>query len=118
MQVVGDPTLRAKEVVEIRGISGLLSGRYFVNEVKHTISSSGYVCDLKLTRDATGTRRAATQQAQPQGGQPNRIAANTGGPLTAVPVTDPATGRIHVEYRRGGRPLGASDPEAQARSGR
>ena len=41
MQVVGDPSLRAKSIVEVQGISSILSGKYCVNEVKHTISSSG-----------------------------------------------------------------------------
>ncbi len=49
MRVVGDPTLHAKSIVELRGVSGLLSGKYYVTDVKHVISSSGYTCDLKLT---------------------------------------------------------------------
>ena len=74
LHVVGDPTLRAKQVVEVRGISSLLSGKYYVTEAKHVISSSGYVVDLKLTRDGTGARRGAGPNArgQPQGGEPNR----------------------------------------------
>ncbi len=30
MRVVGDPTLHAKSIVEVRGVSGLLSGKYYV----------------------------------------------------------------------------------------
>jgi phage protein D len=80
LQVVGDPTLRAKQVVEVRGISSLLSGKYYVTEAKHVISSSGYVVDLKLTRDGTGARRGAGPNArgQPQGGEPNRTTPATG----------------------------------------
>ena len=90
LQVVGDPTLRAKSVVEVRGISGLLSGKYYVTEAKHVVSSSGYVVDLKLTRDGTGQRRqaGAAAQGQPQGGQPNRAAPVAGGALTEVEVVD------------------------------
>ncbi len=110
MQVVGNPTLRAKEVVEVRGISSLLSGKYYVTEARHVISSSGYVVDLKLTRDGVGTRRGAGSAAQ--GGRPNRTLPATGGAMTEVEVVDPATGTTHVEYRREGRPLGAEDPES------
>lgn len=64
MQVVGDPTLRAKQVVEVRGISSLLSGKSYVTECKHLISSSSYVVDWKLTRDGTGARRGSCPGAQ------------------------------------------------------
>ncbi|MEK7860991.1 MAG: contractile injection system protein, VgrG/Pvc8 family, partial [Chloroflexota bacterium] len=33
MRVVGDPTLHAKRIVEVRGVSGLLSGKYYVTAV-------------------------------------------------------------------------------------
>lgn len=114
MQVVGDPTLRAKQVIEVRGISSLLSGRYYVTECKHVVSSSGYVVDLKLTRDGTGARRQAgsATQGQPQGGAPNRAAPATGGTVTELERVDPETGRTVVEYRHGGTVVGVEDPEA------
>jgi uncharacterized protein len=114
LQVVGNPTLRAKSVIEVRGISKLLSGKYYVTEAKHTISSSGYVIDLKLTRDGSGGRpagRAAT--GQPQGGEPNRQQPSTGAELRAVEVIDRETGAARVEYRQSGRVIGAEDPEAR-----
>lgn len=114
MQVVGDPTLRAKAVVEVRGISSLLSGKYHVTDAKHVISSSGYLVELKLTRDGTGQRRQASPRAQgqSQGGQPNRSVPATGGAMTELEVVDPERGGTHVEYRRDGRAIGAEDPEA------
>jgi hypothetical protein len=113
MQVVGDPTLRAGTVVEVRGISSLLSGRYYLDEVKHTISSSGYTCDLKLTKDGTGRR--PRRSAQPQRGERNRSEARTGGEMAEVEVVDPETGATNIQYRREGRPINASDPEARRR---
>ena len=115
MQVVGDPSLRAKEVVEVRGISTLLSGKYYVTEARHVISSSGYVVDLRLTRDGTGRRgrAGAAAQGQPQGGEPNRAAPATGGTMTELEVVDPASGTSHVEYLRDGRRIGADDPESE-----
>jgi len=113
MQVVGDPTLRAKQVVELRGASSLLSGKYYVTEAKHTIGASGYVVDLKLTRDGVGARRAATAATtKPQGGQPNRNASANGGAMTPIEKIDPQDGSSRVEYRRDGRVIGAEDPEA------
>ncbi len=114
MQVVGDPTLRAKEVLEVRGVSGLLSGKYYVTDAKHVISAAGYVVELKLTRDGTGRRRqvGASAQGQPQGGQPNRAAPAEGGSMTEIEAIDPESGASRVEYRRAGRVIGAEDPEA------
>ena len=111
MQVVGDPSLRAKTVVEVRGISGLLSGKYYLTDVKHLISSSGYVCELKLTRDGSGQR--ARPAAQEQQGEHNRNAPSTGGAMTEVEVVDPETGATQIEYRSDGQSIGADDPEAQ-----
>lgn len=110
LRVVGDPTLHAKSIVEVRGISGLLSGKYYVTEVKHVISSSGYTCDLKLTRDGQGQR--ARRLAQEQRGERNTSRARTDGEMTQVEVVDPETGSTRIEYRRDGRPIGAEDPEA------
>jgi len=111
MRVVGDPTLHAKSIVEVRGISGLLSGKYYVTDVKHVVSSSGYVCELKLTRDGSGRR--ARQVAQEQRGERNQSEAGAGGAMTEVEVVDPETGATRIEYRREGQPIGAEDPEAQ-----
>ena len=110
MQVVGDPTLHAKSIVEVRGISGLLSGKYYVTDVKHIISSSGYVCDLKLTRDGGGRR--ARQVAREQQGEKNTSRPRRDGELTQVEVVDPETGATRIEYRRDRRRIGFQDPEA------
>ena len=112
LQVVGDPTLRAKTVVEVRGISSALSGKYYVTEVRHVISSAGYTCDLKLTRDGQG--KSAHKAAQPQGGDHNTTKHATGGQPTELEVVDPESGNTHIEYRFGGQVAGAQDPEAGA----
>ena len=96
LQVVGDPTLRAKSVIEVRGISPLLSGKYYVTEVKHLISRSGYTCDLKLTRDGKG--RLPTPNAQAQQGEPNRQQAKDKDEPRQVENVDPETGETRVEY--------------------
>lgn len=116
MEVVGDPTLRAKQLVEVRGISGLLSGKYYITEARHVVSNSGYTVKLKLTRDGVGPRTPGSgKDEQPQGGQQNRNQAAQGGTMTEVEVIDPRSGQTHVEYRRDGRPIGAQDPEGARR---
>ena len=114
LQVVGNPSLRAKSVVEVRGISRLLSGKYYVTEAKHVLSSSGYTCDLKLSRDGTGPRQQASaeKQGQPQGGQPNVCMPATGGVVSELEIVDKKSGTTHVEYRRNGQSIGAGDPES------
>ncbi len=110
MRVVGDPTLHAKSIVEVRGVSGLLSGKYYVTDVKHVVSSSGYTCDLKLTRDGSGRR--ARRLAREQRGERNRSRPRADGELTQVEAVDPETGATRIEYRRDGRRIGFEDPEA------
>jgi phage protein D len=108
LQVVGDPTLRAKTIIEVRGISKALSGKYYVAEAKHVINASGYVVDLKLTRDGLGSTEKAVR---PQGGQPNRGAPTPSGAMKTIEVVDPERGGTRVEFRRGDSVIGAEDPE-------
>jgi phage protein D len=110
VETLGDPTLRAKTLVELRGLPPLLSGKYYVTEVRHTVNDQGYVCALKLVRDAFGRR--AGSALRPQGGEPNRAEKRSDGALTPVRVIDPQSGATRIEYRRDGRALGGEDPEA------
>lgn len=69
MTVVGDPTLLAKTVVEVRGIGHRLSGPYYVSTVVHKGGPS-YDCDLTMRSDGTQGYRApdfpeATRDARP-----------------------------------------------------
>jgi phage protein D len=111
-QAVGDPTLRAKTVIEVRGISSLLSGKYYVSEAKHLVTSASYVVELKLTRDGVGRRRLSNAKVQPQGGDPNRHVVPTVGALHEVEIVDPERGGTQIQYRPGATPPGAADPEA------
>ena len=102
--------MHAKSIVEVRGVSGLLSGKYYVTDVKHVISSSGYTCDLKLTRDGSGRR--ARQVAREQRGERNTSRPRRDGELTQVEAVDPETGATRIEYHRDGQRIGYEDPEA------
>ncbi len=115
MQVVGDPTIAAKTVIEVRGISPLLSGKYYVTEAKHSVSSSGYTVDLKLKRDGKGKPGqgggAGSQRTKPQTGDHNAAAPKVPGKRRPIERVDPETGDTYVEYRDDGG--GSSDPEAR-----
>ena len=50
MQVLGDPTLRPRQVIELRGASQRLSGRYLVRTARHQISGDGYATELAVRR--------------------------------------------------------------------
>jgi hypothetical protein len=121
LQVVGDPTIAAKTVVEVRGISPLLSGKYYITEAKHSVSSSGYVCDLKLKRDGKGKASgggsggASAQGTKPQTGDHNSSTPKEAGKKKEVEKVNPETGETYTEYQDDAN--GSSDPEARPSKG-
>ncbi len=112
LQVIGDPTLAAKTVLDLRGLGTRLSGKYLVREAKHTIGANGYTCDLKLHRDAHGR---ATAGARKQGGKPNRGQPHADGMPSELERVDAETGVTRIEYRSPRGALGQHDPEGQRR---
>ena len=94
--VLGDPSLLAKTVVELQGISQRLSGKYYVKEAKHKIDGSGYTVELRCLRDGTGEVGGAPSKGKPN---PSTAADNDPGALRPVEVVDPQTGQTHLEYR-------------------
>ncbi|MBE7449160.1 MAG: phage late control D family protein [Kofleriaceae bacterium] len=97
LQVVGDATLRTKQVVELRGASRRLSGRYVVRAVKHQISAEGYTVELTARRLVGGEGASV----QPVGAPPPATSATAQTPPAARPPTpvdliDPETGRTRA----------------------
>jgi len=106
--IVGDPQLLAKSVVEVRGISQRLSGKYYVTSARHKLGS-GYTTELKL--HSTGTK-GYPGQAGVGATPPSKAALNTKPPatpeeskdLTEDLVIDPATGQTQkVWVNKGGK---------------
>jgi phage protein D len=65
MEIVGDPNLLAKSVVEVRGVGKRLSQSYYVKEVKHSIKG-GYKCSVTMVSDGSkghSTRSVRAQEA-------------------------------------------------------
>jgi hypothetical protein len=54
---VGDPTLVAKSLIEVRGIGDRLSGTYYIESIKHSVSTSGYTMVLTVRRDGPARPR-------------------------------------------------------------
>jgi len=48
----GNPALRARMVIELKGLGKRFSGRYYVTSATHTINSSGYRTDFEVKRNA------------------------------------------------------------------
>ncbi|MFI5299204.1 MAG: phage late control D family protein [Polyangiales bacterium] len=113
VMVVGDPTIEAKTIVELRGISPLLSGKYYVIEAKHLLQGGAYTCELKLRRDGKGRTTGATaaDAVAPQTGEKNTATSPAPGAPRIVERVDPETGLSCVAYDASGAV--SSDPEAQ-----
>jgi phage protein D len=50
--VIGDPNLRARQVVEMKDLGKRFSGNYYITSTTHTIDSSGYRTDFEVKRNA------------------------------------------------------------------
>jgi phage protein D len=98
--VLGDPSLLAKTVVELRGLGLRLSGNYFVKESKHKIDGSGgYLVELRCLRDGTGA--TADGAGAPSSGRQNDGSADSSDPdaLTPIEAVDQETGQTSIQYR-------------------
>jgi hypothetical protein len=61
--VLGDPSLLAKTVVELDGISQRPSGKYYVKEAKHKIDA-GYTVELKCPRRRSSATASSRRGAR------------------------------------------------------
>jgi len=48
----GNPDLRARMVIELKGLGKRFSGKYYITSATHTISTSGYRTDFEVKRNA------------------------------------------------------------------
>lgn len=95
-EIVGDPSVLAKRIVELKGLGKRLSGRYYVQAATHTIGT-GYKVKFKCKTDGTGGYSSLNVKSDAN--------KNTGDPTNkpvAIEVIDPRTGGTHIEYRKGG----------------
>lgn len=96
LSVIGDPTVGATNVIEVRGISKRLSGKYYVKSAKHKLSATSYVLDLTCHTDGSHASPAAV-------GERSDIAPNTKElepPHKLQPTTVFVDGRTMTTYRK------------------
>ena len=99
VSVVGNPKLRAKSIIELRGLPTLLAGKYAVTQATHSIDGSGYTTELKLGRD--GLKKTATRPgAAETGGKKNEKETQEKDELTEFERVDPESGETITEYRK------------------
>src|SRR6185369_2820151 len=112
LDLVGDPSLLAKTVVEVQGVGQRLSGRYYLKKVSHSISTGGYLLKAEAVSDGHGGHstesrvarglelldpgrraRGRPNEAEPQAGaqEPGGAAATEGAELEQVEVIDNET---------------------------
>lgn len=52
LTIEGDPTLQINEIITIQGVAKIHTGNWYIEKIKHTISNSGYITTLELTKNA------------------------------------------------------------------
>lgn len=53
IEMIGDPLIVGKSVIEVQGISKRLSGLYYIDKIKHKIDSSGYRTSIECSTNGT-----------------------------------------------------------------
>ncbi len=94
LDLVGDPYLVAKTVVEVRGLGQRLSGKYYLRAVKHVLDANGYKMEVKAQTDGTQTGAAKSKGTQNDKNAPSDAEA-----LTPIDLVDERTGEQRTEYK-------------------
>jgi phage protein D len=98
LKIVGDPLLKAKQVIEIVGLSNTLSGNYYIEKAVHTIDSSGYVTELHLIRNAlTSMPTSDPPSLDPTQANENRKTVPADPRLRII--ADPVTGELYQDVQ-------------------
>lgn len=69
---IGNPRLRAGDMVEIRGIGKRFSGKYTLSKVTHTISTSGYITQFEVSQRNTSTLLQSLRKKITESSSPNQ----------------------------------------------
>lgn len=51
--IEGNPSIKADSVIEIKGVSDIHSGSWYVEKATHSITKSGYATTLELAKNAS-----------------------------------------------------------------
>jgi phage protein D len=69
---IGNPRLRAGDMVEIRGIGKRFSGKYTLSKVTHTISTNGYITQFEVSQKYTSTLLQSLRKKITESPSPNQ----------------------------------------------
>jgi phage protein D len=69
---IGNPKLRAGDMVEIRGIGKRFSGKYTLSKVTHTISTSGHITRFEVSQRNTSTLLQSLRKKTIESPSPNQ----------------------------------------------
>lgn len=95
MEIVGDPDVTGKRVVEVRGLGKRLSGKYYIREATHEISAGGvYKTKIKAKTDGTGGYGSLNTKS--------KASQNKQDPKDVIEKVDARTGEIVRTYRKAG----------------
>lgn len=95
MEIIGDPDVTGKRVVEVRGLGKRLSGKYYVREAVHEITAGGvYKTKLKCKTDGTGGYGNLNTKS--------KGAQNKQDPKDVIEKVDARTGTLTRTYRKAG----------------
>jgi hypothetical protein len=95
-EIVGDPDVTGKRVVEIRGLGKRLSGKYYIREAVHNISAGKvYTTKIKTKTDGTGGYGNLNTKSK---AAPNKQDANK----DVIEKVDKRTGETVRVYRKPG----------------
>lgn len=95
VEVLGDPTLRANDMIEILNVGRRFSGSYYTHNVTHEISGSGYTTKAELRRNAIPTSDGTTAdefKGQQVNETPAATANTSGQTAPGVPKDNNGTG--------------------------
>lgn len=54
IEIVGNPEIKAGEIIELQGVGSKLSGPYYITKVTHIINESGFFTKIFVQRNARG----------------------------------------------------------------
>lgn len=91
LEIIGDPSISAKQILDIQGISKRLSGLYYVKKAKHKLSSASYTINLEVVTD--GLHGGPGTTGKPTGGSPNDKPPADPEALTPNPVVNSVSQR-------------------------
>ena len=94
-EIIGDPDVTGKRVVEIRGLGKRLSGKYYIQSAVHSIAAGG-VFKTKFKSKTDGHGGYATNNTK------SKANPNTGEPKATIELVDARTGALTRTYRKSG----------------